>query len=646
MKKLLCILSFFIITPAYAFTPFVPYTQLTAAQLNAALAEAGITSGTITGATIDNSAIGSTTPSTGNFTALSINGAALASLYAPISFSQFNEYLGSSTTLTTAQVQGQTYLNNTGSQVFTLPTPSTGYGLVTFVFQAANTVNSGASNYFIYPDGIISSLGANLSFPAYSSATFVYQNGSGKWQIISQTGNPIIANATAANQAVAYGQANNAYQGINSGYYGLLDTAGVNPLAASATITVGSSPLGIAYAPSSNSIYVTNINSNNVSVINPATNTVTATITVGTNPYGIAYAPSSNSIYVANNGSNNVSVINPATNTVTATITVGTNPYGIAYAPSSNSIYVANHGSNNVSVINPATNTVTATITVGSSPLGIAYAPSSNSIYVANINSNNVSVINPATNTVTATITVGSSPNRIAYAPSSNSIYVANYGSNNVSVINPATNTVTATITVGSSPLGIAYAPSSNSIYVANYGSNNVSVINPATNTVTATITVGSGPYEIAYAPSSNSIYVTNINSNTVSVIKTPFNGSAYAPLNGTASQVFSAANIVAGQTVTITNPVSGTVYQNTNPFAIAIYEPVTYNATGSAAATDEFLMGSTNSPSEVFTNSEPATSLAGIVQTDHVTIPPGWYYEWTLANATLGTPTAIAGLR
>jgi len=45
-------------------------------------------------------------------------------------------------------------------------------------------------------------------------------------------------------------------------------------------------------------------------------------------------------IYVTNYGSNNVSVIDPATNTVTATITVGTDPNGVAY--DGTNIYVTN----------------------------------------------------------------------------------------------------------------------------------------------------------------------------------------------------------------------------------------------------------------------------------------------------------------
>ena len=78
--------------------------------------------------------------------------------------------------------------------------------------------------------------------------------------------------------------------------------------------------------------YVANFNSNNVTVIDTASNTVVgAPITVGTNPQAIALNPSGSRAYVTNAGSGNVTVIDTATNTVVgAPITVGTNPQGIA----------------------------------------------------------------------------------------------------------------------------------------------------------------------------------------------------------------------------------------------------------------------------------------------------------------------------
>lgn len=73
--------------------------------------------------------------------------------------------------------------------------------------------------------------------------------------------------------------------------------------------------------------------------------------------------------YITNFGSNNVSVIDTATNTVIATIPVGSVPLGVVVTPDGSKVYVANSDDNSVSVIATATNTVTATIPVGSYPI-------------------------------------------------------------------------------------------------------------------------------------------------------------------------------------------------------------------------------------------------------------------------------------
>ena len=75
--------------------------------------------------------------------------------------------------------------------------------------------------------------------------------------------------------------------------------------------------------------------------------------------------------YVANNNSNDVSVIDTATNTVVATIALSLDevgqPMGVAVSPDGTHVYVAKHrhytedpGPNKVSVINTATNTEVA----------------------------------------------------------------------------------------------------------------------------------------------------------------------------------------------------------------------------------------------------------------------------------------------
>ncbi|MEM8641275.1 MAG: beta-propeller fold lactonase family protein [Cyanobacteria bacterium P01_G01_bin.54] len=77
----------------------------------------------------------------------------------------------------------------------------------------------------------------------------------------------------------------------------------------SVTVKVGSRPQALAIAPDGKSVYVANMNSNTVSVIDTATNQVSHTIPVGIWPIDLAIAPDGKSVYVANNEDNTVSII-------------------------------------------------------------------------------------------------------------------------------------------------------------------------------------------------------------------------------------------------------------------------------------------------------------------------------------------------
>src|SRR5262249_29968307 len=109
-------------------------------------------------------------------------------------------------------------------------------------------------------------------------------------------------------------------------------------------------------------VYIANGDSNNVSVIDTATNTVIATIPVGGDAFGVAVTPDSSKVYIGNL-IGNVSVIAMATNTVIATIPIR-NPVGMAVTPDGSRLYVATGagGGGSVSVIATATDTVTDTI--------------------------------------------------------------------------------------------------------------------------------------------------------------------------------------------------------------------------------------------------------------------------------------------
>jgi YVTN family beta-propeller protein len=315
---------------------------------------------------------------------------------------------------------------------------------------------------------------------------------------------------------------------------------------------VGACLLGSGQSRAQNA-YITNSGSNNVSVIDTASNRVTATIPVGIDPQGIAVSPNGSKVYVTNSGAppsvaGNVSVIATATNTVIGSpIAVGNNPVTVAITADGSKVYVANFKSGTVSVIATASNTVTATIPVGIDPQGIAVSPDGSKVYVAHGTTGfgALLVIDTASHRVTATIPVGGLPGGVAVTPDGSNVYVTNTNFSHqqpdtVSVIAPATNTVTGTITVGEGPSGVAVTPDGSNVYVTNVFDNTVSVIDTASNTVTATISVGIHPQGIAV--DGGKVYVANF-------------GANFGPsVAGNVSVIDTASNTVIGSPITVGN--------------------------------------------------------------------------------------------
>jgi YVTN family beta-propeller protein len=286
-----------------------------------------------------------------------------------------------------------------------------------------------------------------------------------------------------------------------------------------ATLTVGTSPEGIAFDSANNRMYVANNGDNTINVINTITNSVYATFLVGINPSGIAFDSANNRMYVANDGANTVDVVSVDTFPSGTNISVGTTPVDVAFDSANNRMYVANYNGDTVSVINTTTKAVDTTISVGDGPRAIAFDSANNRMYVPNYSDDTVSVINTTTNAVDTTISVGDGPRDIAFDSANNRMYVTNSLTTTVSVINTATNAVDATISLTSGPSGIAFDSANNRMYVVQFGLDTVSVINTTTNAVDTTISVGDGPLGIAFDSANNRMYVTNYSAGTVSVI-------------------------------------------------------------------------------------------------------------------------------
>jgi YVTN family beta-propeller protein len=94
----------------------------------------------------------------------------------------------------------------------------------------------------------------------------------------------------------------------------------------------------------------------------PTTNYVVSPVTVGTGPSGVAVT--NGLTYVINYDSNNVTVVDTATNEFVKNIDVGSGPLSVAASEQSKRVYVSNSLDNSVSVIDAVNNTVVDTIQI------------------------------------------------------------------------------------------------------------------------------------------------------------------------------------------------------------------------------------------------------------------------------------------
>jgi YVTN family beta-propeller protein len=217
-------------------------------------------------------------------------------------------------------------------------------------------------------------------------------------------------------------------------------------------------------------------------------------------PAGLAYGktPLGDRLYVADNLSgpaggaagnppgSKVSVIDPATGSVTATIDLGNagEPLGVTFDRTGNKAYVTNWLGRSVSVIDTGNQTATGRIELSPAsnpiqadhPSATAANPVKDEVYTANANSDTVSVIDTVHDTVAATIDValvpkgpkGAIPDGLAVSPDGKTLYVAEAGENAVAVVDLTTRKVNGFIPTAWYPSAVAVTPDGNHIVVTN----------------------------------------------------------------------------------------------------------------------------------------------------------------------------------
>lgn len=291
------------------------------------------------------------------------------------------------------------------------------------------------------------------------------------------------------------------------------------------TISVGDGPGNIVVNSITNRIYTSNFKDANVSVIDGANNQVIDTIIVGDRPERVVVNPNINRIYLFNNSgsitdshgtissSGTVVVIDGSNNQVIDTTVTETKISGIGINTETNRIYVSL--SKSILVINGLNNQAIDTIELDFSPGSISVNSTTNLIYITN--EDKVIVIDGSNNEVIFTVNLMDSVENIAVNPVTNRIYVTS--DNTIRVIDGSNNEVIDSINlIGFTISEIEANSVSNHIYVIDGFSSNLSIIEGLTNQVVETVNLGISPIDLAVNTITNLIYVAEV-SNKVVVI-------------------------------------------------------------------------------------------------------------------------------
>jgi len=154
-------------------------------------------------------------------------------------------------------------------------------------------------------------------------------------------------------------------------------------------------PYGVTLSADGSTAYVSNWGEHSVTPISTRTRAALGKIEVGTHPNALATNPklARHQIVVANGDSDTLSVIDTASNTVVQTINLapypnapeGSNPNALAIAPDGNTLYVANAGNNDVDVVTlTGRRSVVGMIPTAWYPTAVDVSPDGQTLYVAN----------------------------------------------------------------------------------------------------------------------------------------------------------------------------------------------------------------------------------------------------------------------
>ena len=278
----------------------------------------------------------------------------------------------------------------------------------------------------------------------------------------------------------------------------------ISPSNAAISVTVGTGPVSIGANNRTGMVYVVNSSEHSVSVLDGKTDKVIATVPTPARSYAVAVDEENNKVYVSNIFSNMVTIIDGATNTA-SNVPAGSAD-GIIVDNDRKRVYLLHYENTIVTEFDPATGATTRISTGGLHQWGFLRA--GKTLYVGHVQDADVAAIDLETQAIRK-LPTGTMPCALGYDAKKGELYVASYAEGTVTIFEK--DTAAATIKVPAHPQAIALDSGKALLYVASPQQNAVAIIDLRTRQVIRTVTTVDRPYAIAINPTTHAVYTANL---------------------------------------------------------------------------------------------------------------------------------------
>jgi len=307
----------------------------------------------------------------------------------------------------------------------------------------------------------------------------------------------------------------------DEGAIGVIDTVAQ---AVTATWPVGKRPRGLRLGPDGKHLYVAlsgspkggpgvdesklpppDRDADGIGELDVATGKRLRILSSGEDPESFDITRDGHTLYVSNEETAQASIVDVATGKVRGRVAVGGEPEGVRLRPDGKQVWVTSEADNAVFAIDTATNKVATRLTVPPRPRVVLFAPNGAVAYVSSENGAAVTLVNGKSVQPLGTIHIGNEgvtgplgarPMGLILSADAKTLYVGNGRGGTISVVDTASRKVTRTIAqVGARPWGLALSADGKTLYSANGPSNDVSVIDLVAGKIVKKIATCRGPW-------------------------------------------------------------------------------------------------------------------------------------------------------